>query len=298
LIKPYLARPYEVDIELTNACDADCIMCPRKQMRRKVGPMDLSLFKKIVEECVELNVRELIVNGYGEISILKNYKDYLGYIRQTTKSIKIVVNSNGMRMTEDRARFYVDIGVDVVNVAIDGATAETYENIRRHLQLDVVEENVRRLIRIRDESGKFRPLVMVNMLAMSQNRHEIELFKRKWSGVADYAGIAGLVSKTGSIQGAAIDAQNWEQTPCFYLWRQMPILNDGSVALCCDDWDGQANLGNLNNSTIKEIWTNQQRLRLRQLHLQHRAGEIPLCDSCRQPRPGPMWFDHSNGKGH
>src|SRR5437773_10228452 len=42
LIKPYLARPHEIDIEVTSNCDADCIMCPRSAMRRKVGPMDFN----------------------------------------------------------------------------------------------------------------------------------------------------------------------------------------------------------------------------------------------------------------
>ena len=63
LIKPDLARPHEIDIEVTSSCDADCIMCPRKSIRRKVGPMDFDLFKKIVDEAVALDVQELHLNG-------------------------------------------------------------------------------------------------------------------------------------------------------------------------------------------------------------------------------------------
>ena len=65
LIRKYLAKPYEVDIEVTSICDADCIMCPRRAMRRKQGPMDFALFRKIVDEAVELGVHELALNGYG-----------------------------------------------------------------------------------------------------------------------------------------------------------------------------------------------------------------------------------------
>jgi hypothetical protein len=294
LIKPYLDRPYEVDIEVTSSCDADCIMCPRKAIRRKVGPMDLALFKKIVDEAVALDVQELHLNGYGEISVLRNNHEYISYIRQKSRSIKININTNGMRMSAEMARAYVELGVNVVNVTIDGATAPTYESIRRHLKLDVVESNVKQLIRIRNEMGKKYPLVTVHMIAMPQNQHEAEMFLAKWKGVADRAGISGLVSRIGSVPFVQIDNRKWEQTPCFLLWNQLPILNDGTVALCCDDWDGKGAQGNLNDKTIKEIWTSKRRANLRSLHLSGNGSKIPLCEDCKQPRQGPFWFNKNS----
>lgn len=297
LIKPYLERPHEIDIEVTSSCDADCIMCPRKAMRRKVGPMDLALFKKIVDEAVALEVPELHLNGYGEISVLRNYREYLSYIRQKSGRVKITINTNGMRMSEEMSRAYVEFRVDVVNITIDGATAATYESIRQHLKLDVVENNVKRLIQIRNEMGKKYPLVTVHMIAMPQNQHEAESFLDKWKGVTDRVGISGLVSRIGSVPFVQIDNRNWEHTPCFLLWNQMPILNDGTVALCCDDWDGQAAQGNLNDKTIKEIWTSKRRTNLRSLHLSGSGSKIPLCEGCKQPRQGPSWFQR-NGNGN
>jgi radical SAM protein with 4Fe4S-binding SPASM domain len=289
-MKSYLARPQEIDIEVTSSCDADCIMCPRKAMSRNVGPMNLALFKKIVDEAVSLGVRELQLNGYGEISVLRNYRDYLSYIREKSRSIRININTNAMRMNEDMARFYVESEVSSINVAIDGATAETYAGIRRNLELDVVEKNARRLIQIRNEMGKKYPLVRISMIAMPQNVHEVDLFLEKWSGVADRVGISGLVSRVGSVSFAQVESRSWERTPCFLLWQQMPVLSDGTVAMCCDDWDGRASQGNLNQNTIKEIWTSRKRQSIRSVHLDGKASMIPLCKSCKQPRQGPIWF--------
>lgn len=260
-------------------------------MRRKVGPMDFDLFKKIVDEAVALDVQELYLNGYGEISVLKNYQEYISYIRQKSRSIKINVNTNGMRMNEEMSSFYVASGVNSVNVTIDGATAATFESIRRHLKLDVVENNVKKLIQIRDEARKKYPLVMVNMIGMPQNMHEAEMFLAKWKAVADRALISGLLSRIGSVGFANIDNPHWDKTPCFLLWSQMPVLSDGTVAMCCDDWDGRAPQGNLNTQTIKEIWTSKKRQGLRRVHLSGTAAKIPLCANCKQPRPGPVWFN-------
>ncbi len=293
MLRRYLERPEELDIEVTSLCDADCIMCPRRSMRRQQGPMDLNLFRKIVDEALELGVKELHLNGYGEISTLKNYREYISYIRDKSRTVKIIINSNGMRMHEDLAAFYVEMAVNVVNVTIDGATAETFESIRKHLKLDQVEGNVKRLIQIRNEAKKRFPMVLVQMIHMPQNQHETELFMAKWKGVADYAGISGVVSRLGSVKFVQLeDGKSWQQTPCFYLWRQMPVWSDGTVALCCDDWDGKGKQGNLNTSTIKEIWTSAKRQKLREIHVAKQASNIKLCDDCRQPRKGPWWFQN------
>ena len=46
-LRKYMKRPEEIAIEITSTCDAGCIMCPRRGMRRKQGPMELNLFRKI-----------------------------------------------------------------------------------------------------------------------------------------------------------------------------------------------------------------------------------------------------------
>jgi hypothetical protein len=290
LMRRYLSRPFEVDIEVTSSCDADCIMCPRRSMHRRVGPMPFDLFQKIVDECVELGVQRIVVNGYGEISTLRNQRDYLKYIREKSSKVKIVVNTNGMRMTEAVARTYVEMPVDVVNIAIDGATAPTFESIRRHLKLDVVENNVRQLVRIRDEAGARRPLVIVQMILMPQNHHEEAAFLAKWDGVVDRVAVVRLVSRGGSIPVRGVDDKGWDRTPCFLLWSQMPILSDGTVAMCCDDWDGTSGLGTLRERSLKETWTSAAHRRLQQTHLDGGAATMPLCDGCRLPRVGPWWF--------
>jgi hypothetical protein len=291
LIRRYLECPEEVDIEVTSSCDADCIMCPRRSMRRNPGPMPMPLFQKIVDDAVSIGVRDLVLNGYGEISTLRNAGDYLRDIRERSQKIRIIVNTNGMRLDEEMASVFIEHGVDVMNIAIDGATAETYESIRKELKLDVVEANVHRLIKMRDASGKNRPFLMVHMIHMAENAHESDAFLKKWTGVADHAGIAGLVSRIGSVPvtvgGLGTAAPSF---PCFLLWRQMPVLSDGTVALCCDDWDGQGALGNMNHQTISEIWQAPHRRKLRQLHLEGRQGEIDVCSGCHEPRNPPTWF--------
>ena len=236
--------------------------------------MPFPLFRAVVDEAVSLGVRDLVLNGYGEIATLRNSAEYIGYIRRRSASIRILVNTNGMRLTRELAAAFIEHGVDIVNVTIDGATAETYEAIRKHLKLDVVEENVRRLIAMRNALGRKRPYIMTHMICMPENEHEIDAFIKKWTGVSDHVGGAGLYSRGGSVKGRP-QTPDWS-LPCFLLWRQMPILSDGSVAMCCDDWDGAMSPGNVADGGIRAIWTSPRMQELRRIQLEGRAVTNPL----------------------
>src|SRR5688572_9147638 len=46
----FLAEGMVVEFEVTNACNADCIMCPNGIMERSIVRMEMGLFKQIVDE--------------------------------------------------------------------------------------------------------------------------------------------------------------------------------------------------------------------------------------------------------
>ncbi|MGE5361952.1 MAG: hypothetical protein ACM3NQ_23295, partial [Bacteroidales bacterium] len=46
--------PEIVQIEATNHCNASCVFCPRDEMTRKKGIMDMPLFCSVVDQCAQL----------------------------------------------------------------------------------------------------------------------------------------------------------------------------------------------------------------------------------------------------
>src|SRR4051812_969652 len=154
LLNKALKCPQDVCIELTSACDADCIMCPRRSMSRRHGPMEFGLFCKIVDQAIDMGVPMLSLNGYGDISTLNNYREYLAYIRGRSSDITISVHTNGMRMNEQIARDAIDFRVNVVNITTDGARAEPFASIPKYPKLEQVENSVRQLIARRKQRKK------------------------------------------------------------------------------------------------------------------------------------------------
>ncbi len=67
--------------------------------------------------------------------------------------------------------------------------------------------------------------------------------------------------------------------PCWGL-DQMHVLASGAVVLCCHDWLGETRVGNVRDSTLREIWEGEAR----RAHVSSiRRGE-PLAAICRKCR--------------
>ena len=43
----------KIYVEITNHCNLNCIMCNNDKLKRKRGFMDISLYKKIIDEIVK-----------------------------------------------------------------------------------------------------------------------------------------------------------------------------------------------------------------------------------------------------
>jgi radical SAM protein with 4Fe4S-binding SPASM domain len=67
------------------------------------------------------------------------------------------------------------------------------------------------------------------------------------------------------------------------------VLWDGRVSLCCADFDGRNVLGDLNTSTIQEIWNAEPYRNARRQHLE--SGGPDICRSCDLPKKdSPLWI--------
>ena len=67
---------------------------------------------------------------------------------------------------------------------------------------------------------------------------------------------------------------------CPYLINWFNILSNGDVILCCNDYSKKVILGNVNNSTIKEIWNSKQYQTIRDLNNSGDYDKILICKNC------------------
>ncbi len=58
--------PRVVRLETTNACNARCVICPHRQMRRPMVAMQSDLYARLIDECAVAGCREVHLHNFGE----------------------------------------------------------------------------------------------------------------------------------------------------------------------------------------------------------------------------------------
>lgn len=274
--------PEIVQIEATNICNAKCVFCPRDEMHRKQGIMSFDLFKKIVDECAELGITHVRMHNYGEAFIDKRLVEKVRYAK--SKGItEVGAISNGSLLTEPVVRGMIDAGLDAINISVDASGKETFETTRIGLKYDKVIANIERLVRLRTEAGKRRPKLILSFVRQNNDADE-QAFIEHWKKVADKIHITDLHNWAGTL-----NRESDVNYPCYRPWLTFTVLWDGRVSLCCADFDGRVVLGDLNTSTIQDIWNAEPYRTVRRQHLE--SGGPEICRSCDLPRKdSPLWI--------
>lgn len=273
--------PSVVGVEPTNNCNLDCVMCPRQEMTRKIGDIDLGMFKHVIDD-LKGKSEFVWLQDYGEPFLNKQIFDLIRYAK--SQGLKTGISTNGTVLTDKIIEGILDSGLDYLIFAIDGATKETYEKIRVGAKFEKVLENARRFLAAKQKRGA-KIFTVVQCIYMEATENEVSAFREMWTLPGVDAVRIRQVTYSGE-KGSKFD-NTTKNRPCYWLWSNPHVKWDGTVVPCCQDVDAKHALGNVKDAPLDEIWNSEKMQKMRQLHLDGRAGEIPLCRGCNMYQPSP-----------
>ncbi len=286
--------PRLVQPEITNACNANCLMCPQSEMTRKVGEMDFALYRKIIDECSENKGRVKTILPFlnGEPLLNRRLKEHISYAKEKNRKAEVSIFTNASLLDEKRALELLDSGLDKIHISFDGCTKETYERVRQNLNFDVVNRNVLGFFRLRSKLKKKKPEVSLAIIEMEETKRENEKFVAKWKPLADSVTVEGYSNWGGRIPEKDLKTKSEiKRHPCPRLWFHAVILREGNMVICCLDYDGKFILGNVKENSIGEIWNGEVVNKYRSFHLRGEYGQIPICEKCNSWKlTPPLWW--------
>jgi radical SAM protein with 4Fe4S-binding SPASM domain len=262
--------PSVLYVESTNACNLKCVFCPRIKSDKKIGFMQFKLFKKIVDECTNYNkFFELLLHKDGEPLLAPNLPKMIKYAKMKDISNKVAIASNGILLDEKKSTQILKSGLDELTISLDAATKETYERIKQVPAFELVENNIKRFVEMRNALGLTEPMVKVKIVYMKETQHEISDFIKKWKSIADSVPVRAYMTWAGSVENRNVNCVKpvKEPHPCIALFTGLAINWDGDVSVCCYDWNKELIVGDVNKETIYDIWHGQKLKTLRSRHL-------------------------------
>lgn len=271
-------------IDPISRCNINCVMCPNSKMAEsQIGAISLPKFEQIVK-VISPYAEFLMLYWMGEPLLHPKFPRLLEIAKKHIKG-KIVVSSN-MTVFDTDSYTALVTSADIVLCCIDRWEKVYYERVRRGADLDVVTENTKKLLNLRD-TEKTDCEVIVKGLDIKSNTEEYDSFRNYWEGLGAKTLMAWLNTWAGTMPtlrnaaSIAIPRQHDERVPCADLWFKMVIDWNGRVQMCCFDWsyDNQISEG-ITENWLVEAWHGKKMQELRAAHSKGNFGITNLCDNC------------------
>lgn len=132
LVKKPLTGPILGTVVATYRCNNRCFMCESLSKAREAKQhghheLDTEAMKHVLDEFAALGTTGVGFTG-GEPLLRSDIFTLLEHSK--TRGMITHLNTNGFLLTPDRIRRLLEIGVDSINISLDGATAATHEAVR------------------------------------------------------------------------------------------------------------------------------------------------------------------------
>lgn len=271
--------PPRVLLDLRTDCNLKCPMCivhgetddPRlKAFLRRSMPLDQA--RTILDE-VMAGKPLIQPNLWSEPLLAHNFKQHIRAMKE--RGLSVALNTNGLLLREDTARFFCDIKLDSVSISIDATTPQTLKKVRGIDKLAKIHRGVSVILAVRGDS--MTPRVGVSFTLQDANRHEHDEFVRYWSERVDFVRV-GELFEDGRFPGIRPAGP---RTPCQSLYTTMAIHTDGNVSICCLDGFAETSLGNVfTDGGVKAVWHGEKFREIRRLHETGEYDKVPFCLSC------------------
>ncbi|NMC79307.1 MAG: radical SAM protein [Chloroflexi bacterium] len=144
LLRPPVSHLRRIYVEPTNACNLDCRTCMRNAWDEPLGWMSEAVFERVLEGVRAFDPAPTVFfGGFGEplahprlVEMVKQAKD---------AGARVELISNGILLKEEMGPNLIAAGLDKLWVSIDGATPESYSDVRLGDALPQVIQNLYRL---------------------------------------------------------------------------------------------------------------------------------------------------------
>lgn len=294
--------PSIFQIQTINQCNGSCYMCPNsKRHYKKIEIMSDKLFKKIITEINDGVKSKTVLLMYLENEPLMDDKLFqrIKYIKDL-KNKKIITGflSNGSLFTREQIQELEKSDVDFISFSIDALTSETFNKIRGGFSFENVINNLYNVLESEFESDR----VAVEFVLQKNNIHEFKDFKKFWKNKVGGIVINHLTNRSGDLSDFKNISLNDKDFPIIKRFGHtimkkltcfcpMPItsfniLSNGDVIPCTEDYNKKSIMGNVKESTIKEIWKNKKYRLLRDMIYKKKYYDIQLCKNCSRWRLG------------
>jgi sulfatase maturation enzyme AslB (radical SAM superfamily) len=285
----------ELELELTNYCNANCVACPRDKLTVKKGFMDDATFYAIIDQYCsyreQLTLNKItgknqypfvVFAGLGEPLLHKHIYAYIKYVR--AHGFRAMLYTNGSLLDRESADKLVEAGINHINFGFWGIRENEY---RDAMGLDYYRSlaNVEYMSKIAAENEISLLIGWVkNKFITSSTKEVIDFWdarnvavdtdedNRAWNR-GGHLSQEHFLEDFSSYPSVNFDMKVW----CSQLYFTDTVAWNGDVVICsCDLYEKKNVIGNLLDISPNEI-------KNRKYEILSGKKKMEICQSCKKP---------------
>lgn len=286
------ASTTEINLEFSSACNLRCKFCALDHSKPKVY-MSLEVIDKVFDTLLYdarfKRVKTINLHNGGEtlmhpkrVEIFERIAFHKDRFLKTGRAFpRIILLTNGMLLREKLSRQLLSLKViDEVGFSLDGGSPEAFEDLRVNARWEKFAKNVEDFINLKNELD---PRISTFGICIVPQPHPLndswmETSFQRISRLLDSVEFRRLHDWGGQVDIGEKAEVN--KKGCDLLMRQLVVLPDGNVTVCCNDLNSLGIVGNVLESDLYSIYRSQERLKYVQLLQQGKKGELELCKDC------------------
>lgn len=291
-----IPRNNELRFEIATKCNYHCLICPRNSITRKQEIMSLGLFKKLLDKITNETSQydTLTFPGMGEPLLDPTIEDKVAYARN--KKFKILILTNGSLLSINKFNSLESLGVESIRVSIYGNDPVIYAKVHGLKNGKVFEKIRSNLTRIAKVKKKTKLLLTFN-LVNGLNEHCLSSWIAYWKDKAD---LLEVWRPHNWVNGRSYrPIQNERLKTCGRPWNTpLQVQVDGTVNMCCFDFNGELTLGDLKKQSLKEIFSSPL---YKKIIKHHKTGDFKnsrliceICDQRNRDKTGVMVYSSNS----
>ncbi len=283
-----------LNIEFNSSCNLRCRWCALDHSRPRVTmpPDTLELVMESLANGALPGLRRIDLHNGGETLLHPDLPVMLSVIRRRKARLPgnpvVGLLTNAMPLTSKKAEQIVrSRAVDQMRFSLDGGSRAAYESLRRGARWEVARENIEQFLRINEKAGRPMSTEAICIIppeglppggmepefaALLSGLDKVSLrHPHNWDGSADLS--------VDDASYRSIAAQRPGEV-CFLLERNLVVLPDGRVTVCCNDLNGRGVIGSVLDSGLESLAAHPRRLAMLEAFRAGRKATIPLCRDC------------------
>jgi len=266
-----LPRP-SLEIELTNRCNADCVMCPREDLR-PLGSMTGQTIEALGELLPHI-AEGVVFSGIGEPTLHPQLTQVVEMVRRRSpEGAKIVVVTNGSLMTPLRMESLLVAGVDLMQWSLHSADLDEENEIMGW------SRSAQALRNLNECAAKYSANISINCVGLEDgNAKSVRKLATERLGIP--AGRVKVIEPftRGSFVTLRTSKNRVDRHDCYYMRSTLFIAWNGDMLPCSNDIEGSSAVGSINNLDGEDI------LQLWRSKVLVSDPNFPMCEGCNHHR--------------